>query len=99
VLLDQGTLAVRTLEANFMPMPFLVGQIFGIGPDSLVTLLARIGEQVVVTFDTVTMVVAKDVPLSRQRVVAVPAAEMTGFFVRHDDDTNRQTSTRNEGRR
>lgn len=48
----------------------------GVDADDAVAVIARIGEYGLVALDAVGMLIAEDVALARQRLVALPAAEV-----------------------
>jgi len=58
-------------------MPILVRQILGVDADGTVAIVARVGEQRFVALDAVGMLITQDVTLARQRLVALPAAEVS----------------------
>ena len=45
-----------------MPVLLLVGKILGVNPNDLATLITGVGEDVLVTFDAVRMVISQDIP-------------------------------------
>lgn len=53
----------------------------GIDADGLVALLAAVGEDALVAFDAVGVLIPQHVPVAGQRLVALPAAEVTGVPV------------------
>ena len=49
----------------------------GVDADGTVAIVARVGEQRFVALDAVGMLITQDVTLARQRLVALPAAEVS----------------------
>eukprot|EP00914_Ancora_sagittata_P032073 GHVO01064998.1.p2 GENE.GHVO01064998.1~~GHVO01064998.1.p2 ORF type:complete len:197 (+),score=18.25 GHVO01064998.1:1064-1654(+) len=80
-LIDQGILAVTTLEAFLMPMLLFVRQILGVGANRSLAFFARVGEEALVALDAVRMLLAQDVPVSGQVQVAVEATEVSAMPV------------------
>jgi len=68
-------------ETLFMPMLLLVRKILGVDTDALGALVAGVGEDLLVTSHAVRMFIPQDVPLSGQRIVALPATEVTSMPV------------------
>lgn len=62
-----------------MPVFILVRQILRINADDIVAVLASVGENSFVAFDTVGMVILEDVALTSQGVITLPAAEVAGM--------------------
>lgn len=76
LLVHQRHAALGAQEARLVPVLVLVGQILGVDSDDLVALLASVGEDALVALDAVGVVIAQHVALARQRLVALPAAEV-----------------------
>lgn len=73
----EGHLTLVAQEAFFVPMFVLVRQVLGVYADHSRAVLAGVGEDGLVALDAVGMVVLEDVALASQRLVTLPAAEVT----------------------
>lgn len=60
-----------------MPVFVLVRQVLRIDADLFAALIACVGKHLLVAFDAVGVLVAQYITLTGQRLVALPAAEMT----------------------
>jgi len=78
-LIHQTVRTVHTLEALLMPVFVLVRQILGVGADGRLTLLTRVGKEILVALDAVRMFLTQDVTVTGQVKVTVPAAEVTAM--------------------
>jgi len=76
LFIHQGQLAFVTQEAFFMPVFILIRQVLGIDADDDITVLAGIGEDCLVTLNAVGMVILQDIALTREALIALPAAEV-----------------------
>lgn len=52
-----------------------------IDADDLVAFIARVGKHILVAFDTIWMLIPKNVTLSRQALIALPATKMARMKV------------------
>jgi len=66
-----------TEETLFMPVLFLIRKILGVDADALRALVAGVGEDLLIATHTIRMLIAKDIPLTSERIVALPATEMS----------------------
>ena len=62
LLVHEGGAALGAHEACLVPVLLLVGKILGVNPNDLATLITGVGEDVLVTFDAVRMVISQDIP-------------------------------------
>jgi len=68
--------ALGAQEALLVPMLVLVRQVLGINADELVAVIAGVGEDALVTFGAVGMVVLEHIALASETLIALPAAEV-----------------------
>jgi len=73
----KGLLTITTFEATFVPMLVFVRQILGLSANWFLAFFTCVGEIILVTFDTIRMLFSKDVTMTGQGLIAVPATEMT----------------------
>lgn len=74
--IHQGHTALAAEETGLVPMLLLVRQILGVDSDGFGALFAGVCEDLLVAADAVRVLVAQHVTLARQRLVALPAAEV-----------------------
>jgi len=80
LLVHQARPALVTEEAGLMPVLLLVGQVLGVDPDDLPALVAVIREHILVTLDTVGVIVPQNISVSSKTVVAVMAEHGVVFL-------------------
>ena len=73
LFVDQRGATFGADKTGLVPVFFFVWQIFGVDADDFAAFIAIVGEHVLVTLDTVGMVVAQHVTVTGQRVVTVVA--------------------------
>jgi len=84
LLVHQGDRALAAEEALLMPVLVFVRQILGIDADKRAAVVAGVGEDALVALGAVRVVVLQHVPLARERLVALPAAEVLAVpLLRH----------------
>lgn len=76
----QGALTLEALEAVFVPVTVLVGQIPGVTANGLLALLTGVRVQALITFHTVGIVLSKDILLPKQGLLAVVAVIALSHF-------------------
>jgi len=76
LLVDQRDATLVAQEAGLMPMAILVRQILGVDANGAAAVVASVGEDGLVALDAVGMLIAQHVALTRQRLVALPTAEV-----------------------
>lgn len=81
LLVYQGDAALGAEEAGFMPVLVFVRQVLRIDADGFVAFFAAVGEDAFVALDAVGVLIPEDVALASQRLVALPAAEVTAVPV------------------
>lgn len=81
LLIHQRDAALRAEEARLMPMLVLVRQILGVDADGLIAFLTAVSEDTLVAFDAVRVLISEHVTLTRERLIALPAAEVTAVPV------------------
>jgi len=73
LFVHQAAATLVTEETGLVPVLLLVGKILRVNPNDLAALITGVGEDVLVTFDAVRMVISQDIPVSRETVVTVMA--------------------------
>lgn len=81
LLVYQRDAALGAQEAGLVPVLVFVRQVLRVDTDGLVAFLAAVGEDALVALDAVRVLIAEDVALAGQRLVALPAAEVTAVPV------------------
>jgi len=76
-LVDQGVSTVTALEAFLMPMFLFVRQVLGVAAYGSLALFTGVGEEFLVAFDAVRMLLAQDVTVTCEIQVTVETAEMS----------------------
>jgi len=71
LLVHQGGSALAALEAGLVPVLLLVGQILAVNANHLAALVAVVGKDILVTFDTERMVVSQNVSVTSQTVITM----------------------------
>ena len=62
LFVHQAAATLVTQETGLVPVLLLVGKILGVNPNDLATLITGVGEDVLVTFNAVRMVISQDIP-------------------------------------
>lgn len=102
-MINKRHLAVATFEASLVPVTVFIRQILGVSADGRLAVLARVGEQRLVTLDAERLLVSEDVPVARQVQVTVETSEhgrvrlhddvTTGWSLRHAQPSRQTTQT------
>lgn len=81
LLVYQRDAALGAEEASLMPVLVFVRQVLRVDADGFVAFFAAVGEDALVALDAVGVLIPEDVALAGQRLVALPAAEVTAVPV------------------
>jgi len=76
LLVHKRHLALVAEETSLVPVLILVRQVLGVDADDLVAVIAGVGEDGLVALGAVGVVILEHVPLPRQGLVTLPAAEV-----------------------
>lgn len=81
LLVYQRHAALGAEEAGLVPVLVFVRQVLRVDADGFVAFFAAVGEDALVALDAVGVLIPQDVALAGQRLVALPAAEVTAVPV------------------